>query len=247
VTDPDPTAALPTPSLPPRGARGGLLRRTLLHAAWAAPVVVAAVAAPAAAASGGTDTVMLTISNAYESDFAVFGSVTSSTGVGVETTYDLQVRDRTTGLWSSYSTGTTDSDGNVYFSIPYSLGAANDLLRLQSGVAPDLSRSATLAILVPGPSSVSLSLSLVAEGRFVIAATSVVTWIGMPIGCSVSYQAHSPVGDTWTQVASATTDSQSGTAAPAIDKSALAGYDYLRAVADLGGGTTATSGQQLIP
>ncbi|WP_291052785.1 hypothetical protein [Herbiconiux sp.] len=241
------SAAQPAPSSPPAGASAGLPRRTVLHAAWAAPVVVAAVAAPSAAASPGSTTVTLTISNVYESDFTVFGSVTSPEGVGIETDYDLQVRDKTTLVWSSYSTGTTDADGNVYVSIPYSLGDANDLLRLQAGVAPDLTLSPTLAILVPGPSSVSLSLSLVAEGRFVIAATNVVTWLGMPIGCPVSYQAHSPVGDTWTQVATATTNAQSGTAAPAIDKAALAGYDVLRAVADLGGGSTATSGQQLIP
>ncbi|MBN6191144.1 hypothetical protein JQN58_30220 [Aneurinibacillus sp. BA2021] len=113
--------------------RGALSRRTIVHAAWAAPAIAFSAAAPAAAASLGTPELTLS-AFALDANYA-WGTVTLSRPgtADLTQTFDFQ-GDGASGWETIYTGQSTNSSGYYASTLPRSVIGAYTQLRAVAAV-----------------------------------------------------------------------------------------------------------------
>ena len=113
-----------------------LRRRSVVHAAWAAPVVLAAVATPAAAASAPpAPTLYVSFTGTGPSGF-LFLELLAADGTPLQQQFDIEGKPRGTDSWVALFRPSTRADGTFSSTIP-------------SGITEDYSAVRVVAV-VPG-------------------------------------------------------------------------------------------------
>ena len=105
-------------------------RRSVVQAAWAAPIVVAAVAAPAAVASAPAVPELYVIFNGSGTTGVIFVEIDAADGSPVQTQFALEGKPRGSTSWVPLFRPSTRADGTFFSNIPSSLSADYSALRV---------------------------------------------------------------------------------------------------------------------
>ncbi|NQX18283.1 hypothetical protein [Rathayibacter sp. VKM Ac-2857] len=105
-------------------------RRSVVQAAWAAPIVVAAVAAPAAVASAPAAPDLYVIFNGSGTTGVIFVEIRAADGSPVQTQFALEGKPRGSTSWVPLFRPSTRADGTFSSNIPSSLSADYSALRV---------------------------------------------------------------------------------------------------------------------
>ena len=105
-------------------------RRSVVQAAWAAPVVLAVVAAPAAVASAPGAPVLFVVFNGFGTTGRILVEITAADGTPLRTQFAIEGTPRGSDSWIPIFRPSTRADGLFSAAIPGALSAEYSALRV---------------------------------------------------------------------------------------------------------------------